>query len=248
MIKSILPDFVVAVDMFTDPPDPMLFPEEEQVIAHADERRRQEFGTARVCAHDALRKLGVRPGPVLPGLRGEPQWPTGVVGSITHCAGYRGAVVATASKVTAIGIDAEPNEPLVPGVLDAVSLPEERESLAKLAARHPRVQWDRMLFSAKESVFKAWFPLAKRWLDFQDILVNVDPAGGEFTAWLRVGGPRVRGQRITAFSGRWVSDAGLVLTAVVLPAPGRAATSTGAGVRRSPVYGRVQHPTYSRSS
>ncbi|MET8155297.1 4'-phosphopantetheinyl transferase superfamily protein [Sphaerisporangium sp. NPDC005289] len=241
MIKSILPDFVAAVDVFTDPPDPMLFPEEEQVVVHADDRRRQEFSTARVCAHDALRKLGVRPGPVLPGLRGEPQWPTGVVGSITHCAGYRGAVVAAASKVTAIGIDAEPNEPLVPGVLEAISLPEERESLAKLTARHPRVQWDRMLFSAKESVFKAWFPLAKRWLDFQDILINVDPANGEFTAWLRIGGPRVRGLRITVFSGRWVSDAGLVLTAVVLPAPGRAGSPRPGAVHRAPVQGRPPH-------
>ncbi|WP_248965191.1 4'-phosphopantetheinyl transferase family protein [Sphaerisporangium perillae] len=221
MIKSILPDFVAAADLLTDPPEPMLFPEEEQAIADADERRRQEFSTARVCAHDALRKLGVRPRPVLPGLRGEPQWPAGVVGSITHCAGYRGAVVAAVSKVSSIGIDAEPNEPLVNGVLDAISLPEERESLAKLTARHNRVHWDRMLFSAKESVYKAWFPMTRRWLDFQDILINVDPANGEFTAWLRIGGPRVRGLRITAFTGRWIVDVGLVLTAVVVPAPGR---------------------------
>ncbi|MFC4588509.1 4'-phosphopantetheinyl transferase family protein [Sphaerisporangium corydalis] len=225
MIKSILPDFVVAADLLTDPPDAALFPEEELAIIHADDKRRKEFSTARVCAHDALRKLGMRPSPVLPGLRGEPQWPPGVVGSITHCAGYRGAVVGVSSKVTTIGIDAEPNEPLVHGVLDAVSLPEERESLRRLAARHPRVHWDRMLFSAKESVYKAWFPLTKRWLDFEDVMISVDPANGSFSAWLRVTGPRVRGQRISAFGGRWMVDAGLILTAVIVPAPGRSGLS-----------------------
>ncbi|MEU8270038.1 4'-phosphopantetheinyl transferase superfamily protein [Sphaerisporangium sp. NPDC049002] len=238
MIKSILPDCVVAADVFTDAPEPALFPEEELAIIHADDKRRKEFGTARVCAHDALRKLGMRPSPVLPGLRGEPQWPPGVVGSITHCAGYRGAVLGISSKVTTIGIDAEPNEALVPGVLDAISLPEERESLRKLAARHPRVHWDRLLFSAKESVYKAWFPLTKRWLDFEDILINIDPVNGNFSAWLRVTGPRVRGQRITAFSGRWVAEAGLILTAIVVPSPGRSGPPRH-GAQRPLGHGRL---------
>jgi 4'-phosphopantetheinyl transferase EntD len=239
MIKSILPDCVVSADVFADPPEPVLFPEEELAIIHADDKRRKEFSTARVCAHDALRKLGMRPSPVLPGLRGEPQWPPGVVGSITHCAGYRGAVLGISSKVMTIGIDAEPNEALVHGVLDAVSLPEERESLRKLAAHHPHVHWDRLLFSAKESVYKAWFPLTKRWLDFEDVMISIDPAHGNFSAWLRVTGPRVRGQRITAFSGRWVVDTGLILTAIVVPSLGRAglarpSTHRSAGHGRNP--------------
>ncbi|WP_405149872.1 4'-phosphopantetheinyl transferase superfamily protein [Sphaerisporangium sp. NBC_01403] len=238
MIKSILPDCVVAADVFADAPEPVLFPEEELAIIHADDKRRKEFSTARVCAHDALRKLGMRPSPVLPGLRGEPQWPPGVVGSITHCAGYRGAVLGIASKVTTIGIDAEPNEALVPGVLDAISLPEERESLRRLAARHPRVHWDRLLFSAKESVYKAWFPLTKRWLDFEDVLINIDPVNGNFSAWLRVTGPRVRGQRITAFSGRWVVEAGLILTAIVVPSPGRSGPPRH-GAQRPAGHGRL---------
>jgi hypothetical protein len=42
--------------------------------------------------------------------------------------------------------------------------PEERVWLARLRADHPWVCWDRLLFSAKESVYKAWYPLARRWL------------------------------------------------------------------------------------
>lgn len=243
MIKSILPDCVVSADAFTDPPEPALFPEEELAIINADDRRRKEFSTARVCAHDALRKLGMRPSAVLPGLRGEPQWPPGVVGSITHCAGYRGVVLGISSKVTTIGIDAETNEPLLPGVLEAVSLPEERDSLKRLAARHARVHWDRLLFSAKESVYKAWFPLTKRWLDFEDVMINIDPGNGNFSAWLRVTGPRVRGQRITGFSGRWVAESGLILTAVVVPSPGRSGFSRP-GAHRPAVHDRQQRAVH----
>jgi 4'-phosphopantetheinyl transferase EntD len=48
------------------------------------------------------------------------------------------------------------------GVLDRISLPDERAMLGDLAAPGPR--WDLLLFSAKESVYKAWFPLTGRWL------------------------------------------------------------------------------------
>ena len=53
--------------------------------------------------------------------------------------------------------------------------------------------WDRLLFCAKESVYKAWFPLAKRWLDFQDAAITVDPVRRTFTARLAGSGPAGRG-------------------------------------------------------
>ncbi|WP_327091554.1 4'-phosphopantetheinyl transferase superfamily protein [Nonomuraea sp. NBC_01738] len=217
MIETILPDCVVAADLFHDPPEATLFPEEERVIEQAVEKRRKEFTTARVCARTALGKLGLPPSPVLPGLRGEPQWPSGVVGSITHCAGYRGAVLGESLSVTTVGIDAEPNEPLANGVLEAVSLPEERADLALLSARMPQVRWDRMLFSAKESVYKAWFPLAKRWLDFEDAVITFDPGEQTFSARLLVTGPRVGGKRLSVLHGRWLVSRGLILTAIVIP-------------------------------
>ncbi|MGC4746842.1 4'-phosphopantetheinyl transferase family protein [Micromonospora sp. DT201] len=104
-----------------DPPDATLFPEEEKTVARAVDKRRQEFTTARWCARQAMARLGRPPMPVLPGPRGEPQWPDGLVGSITNCAGYRGAVLAKADVVTTVGIDAEPNEALPDGLLPAVS-------------------------------------------------------------------------------------------------------------------------------
>ncbi|WP_246090356.1 4'-phosphopantetheinyl transferase family protein [Nonomuraea deserti] len=217
LIGSILPPWVVAVDTFDDH-DAMLFPAEEEVISRSVETRRKEFVTARMCARQAMSLLGLPPQPLLPGLRGEPQWPKGFVGSITHCAGYRGAVVSPGSDTITIGIDAEPDEPLSNGVLEAISLPEERKALRALAADHPEVSWDRLLFSAKESVYKAWFPLAKRWLDFEDAILTFNPVLGAFSARLLVTGPHVDGQQLTGFTGKYMARDGLLLTAIVMAA------------------------------
>nr|WP_284287855.1 hypothetical protein [Angustibacter aerolatus] len=74
-------------------------------------------------ARQALRSLGVAPAPLPRGERGAPAWPLGVVGSITHCDGYRGAAVAAATECAAVGVDAEPAAPLPDGVLATVATP-----------------------------------------------------------------------------------------------------------------------------
>src|SRR5690606_5059600 len=133
--------------------------------------------------------------------------------SITHCDGYRAAVVGRAAEVTTIGVDAEPNGALTDDVLESISLPEERAELRRLSARHPQVHWDKMLFCAKESVYKAWFPLTKLWLGFEDALVTFDPIAETFSAHLLVMGPRVAGRPLTKLSGRWLVSRGLIVTA-----------------------------------
>jgi 4'-phosphopantetheinyl transferase EntD len=182
VIESILPAGAVAEEAFADPPGLTLYPAEEAVVARAVDKQRREFTTARACARAALARLGVPPGPIVPGPRGAPQWPAGVVGSMTHCDGYRAAVVARHRDLVAIGVDAEPHAPLPVGVLGTVTSAAERAHLTALAVAGSGRHWDRMLFSAKESVYKAWFPLTGRWLGFEDAAVTIDPAGGTFTA------------------------------------------------------------------
>ncbi|HEX5496707.1 MAG TPA: 4'-phosphopantetheinyl transferase superfamily protein [Mycobacteriales bacterium] len=221
MIERILPPEVCAVDTVDDAADAVLFPEEEPEVARAVDRRRREFATARHCARQALARLGLPATAIPRGPKGEPCWPAGVVGSITHCAGYRAAVVARGSDLHTVGIDAEPHGPLPDGVLGAVSLPAERDMLADLAATAPGTHWDRLLFCAKESVYKAWFPLTRAWLGFEDAEVSVDADLGTFAARLLVSGPQVGGARLTGFAGRWAVTDGVVLAAVALPvAPG----------------------------
>lgn len=219
LIECILPGPVAAAEAFEDDPGVSLFPDEHAVVTRAAETRRCEFITARMCAHKALAKLGVPPVPVIPGPQGAPRWPAGVVGSITHCDGYRAAAVARAAEVMSLGIDAEPNESLPEGgMLRTIARAEERMRLSDLAIRMPGICWDRLLFSAKESVYKAWFPLVQRWLGFESADVVFDVAEGTFAARLLVPGPLVAGAPLTSMAGRWMSGQGLLLTAVVIPA------------------------------
>jgi len=240
VIEKILPPAAACAEAFADPPGIALFPEEEALLAQAAAKRRREFTTARGCARDALAALGVAPAPILPGERGAPRWPPGVVGSITHCAGYRAAAVAHDRDLLTIGLDAEPDDMLPDGVLEIIALPAERARLRDLTAAAPDTRWDRLLFSAKESVYKAWFPLTRRWLGFEDADITIHPAPGTsadtdvpppvtsadtgvpahgtFEARLLVTAPAPAGAAPAGFTGRWLAADGLILTAIAVPA------------------------------
>ncbi|MGW1466700.1 4'-phosphopantetheinyl transferase family protein [Streptomyces sp. NPDC002308] len=229
MIEELLPDSVVVVESYGDDEADQgtLHPEEEAVIARAVVKRRREFTAVRTCARRAMEKLGAPPQPILPGERGAPRWPDGLLGSMTHCDGYRAAALARVTDLASLGIDAEPHGPLPEGVLLGIALPAEQRRLTGLAARQPEVHWDRLLFSAKESVYKAWFPLTGKWLGFEeaDIEIHADHTGpgaapqGRFRAELLVEGPLVGDRRVEHFEGRWIARQGLVTTAVTVPLP-----------------------------
>jgi enterobactin synthetase component D / holo-[acyl-carrier protein] synthase len=213
VLERILPEAVSVVST-REELEVELFPVEEAVVARAVEKRRREFVTVRACAREALARLGLPPEPVASGEKGEPLWPVGVVGSITHCDGYRACAVAREEDLLTIGVDAEPNLPLPDGLLPDIALPEERELLRQLAREDAAVQWERLLFSIKESVYKAWFPLAERWLGFEDAVVSIDRLRGSFTAHLLVPGPEVEGRELRSFQGRWLASDGLLIAAI----------------------------------
>ncbi|MEY9858428.1 4'-phosphopantetheinyl transferase EntD [Catenulispora sp. GAS73] len=248
MLSSLLPPEVEVEECFGDPEDAVLMPGEEAVIARAVDKRRMEYITTRHLARTALTRLGFPPVAIGTGGNREPLWPAGIVGSMTHCRGYRaaavarvgagggaavggpGAVASRLGTVTGLGIDAEPHGPLPEGVFDTIARPDEMPALAELAAERPQVRWDRLVFSAKESVYKAWFPVARRWLGFGEASVAFVPDEGMSGAGVVSGvgtmpGPmsgtfsaRIlqSGAPITQMSGRWTIESGLVLTAVTL--------------------------------
>jgi enterobactin synthetase component D / holo-[acyl-carrier protein] synthase len=223
LVSSVLPTTVAGdlayAELYSDPPDLAPLPDEEPLIAKSVAKRRNEFITVRHCARIALGELGVPPVPILKGDKGEPLWPDGVVGSLTHCAGYRGAVVGRTDSVRSVGIDAEPHDVLPQGVLGAITLDEERHEIAALPEG---LHWDRILFCAKEATYKAWFPLTKRWLGFEDahVVFDLDPTGGGttgvFVSKILIDGSALSGPPLTALRGRWSVERGLVLTAIVL--------------------------------
>ncbi|TKA00293.1 4'-phosphopantetheinyl transferase family protein [Actinacidiphila oryziradicis] len=228
MFESILPSEVIVEGTTDDASATPLLAEEAAVLSAATiEKRRREFTTVRHCARRALARLGLPPAPIVPGERGAPRWPQGILGSMTHCDGYRAAALARTTDFFSLGIDAEPAGPLPKGVLKAVSSPTERSALAALADRRPDVHWDTLLFSAKESVYKAWFPLTHRFLDFSGAELEFHPGSNSFTARLLIKGPVLPGHgTLSAFTGRWTQRQGLVLTAIAAPAVSGSSTET----------------------
>jgi 4'-phosphopantetheinyl transferase EntD len=100
------------------------------------------------------------------------------------------------------------------GILPEIVTPAESRRVTDLSAAWPDVHWDRVWFSAKEAVYKAWFPLTRQWLGFHDVEVTVDGASGRFLAQLLVPGARIDGECISSFSGRWLVRDSVTLTAV----------------------------------
>jgi 4'-phosphopantetheinyl transferase EntD len=214
LLAGLLPPVVSSVETREDRLDIELFPEEERALGAAVEKRRREFVTGRACAREALAGLGLPPSPLGSGERGEPLWPPGVVGSITHCEGYRACAVAPSSSVLMLGIDAERNAPLRQRVWEEVAHGRERELQdADAGGGH---HLDAVLFSAKEAIFKATYPLAHRWLGFGDAELTIDSSGA-FTARLLVPGPEVSGPPLRELAGRWAGDGDVVVTAVLVP-------------------------------
>jgi len=212
VIERVLPP-EVATAWTTGDPDVPLFPEEAALVAGAVPSRRREFATGRHCARLALARLGVPATAITTGDRGQPVWPNGIVGSITHCAGYRAAAAARRDRLRAVGIDAEPHRPLPAEVTDMVLLPEEQAHLARLAAPGPAVHWPAIAFSAKESLYKAWFTLTERWLGFHDARLRFD-RDGTFTAEIRIAAHTIEGTRVPPFAGNWHTDGSVIITAV----------------------------------
>jgi 4'-phosphopantetheinyl transferase EntD len=218
MIEQLLPTDVMVVEAFQDVPGEPVFPGEEDMVTNAAEGRRREFITSRRCAREALAKLGQSAVAIRSGARREPRWPAGIVGSITHTEGFRAAAVAPISVLASIGIDAEQNQPLPDGVEQHVTVPGELEMLANFAGSPTGTQWGRLLFSAKESVYKAWFPLTGRWLGFEDARLTIDPAAGTFVAKLLIDGTRLDGQPpLKELRGRFLVAHDLIATAVTIP-------------------------------
>jgi 4'-phosphopantetheinyl transferase EntD len=204
------------VEMFSDVSTSTLFTVEASRVAAAVEERQREFATVRYCARLALDRIGVPAVPILPDADGVPRWPRGIVGSMTHCRGYRAAVVARSSRLGGIGIDAEPHESLPDAVREFVLRDEETASLGFLHAVRPEVHWGRIFFCAKEAAYKAWFPLARRWLEFTDIRVELSPEG-TFVTRVFVRDTALDDAGSVRFRGRWVIRRGLVIAMAGLP-------------------------------
>ena len=196
----------------------MLFPAEEAAIARAVAKRRSEFATGRACARAALAKLGLPPVPIVPGLRGAPQWPAGVTGSITHCAGYRASAVARLTDVAGIGLDAEPNDALPGGVLERIAVAQEQAWLPGWPPRCPAWPGTGCCSAPRSRCTRpgSRSPGAGSASSRRPSPSSRRPAPSPRGCWSPPRPSTAAGW--TGFAGRWLARDGLVLTAVTVPA------------------------------
>ncbi len=190
-----------------------LLPEELALLRpETVERRRESFRLGRQAAHQALGVLGRDKGPILAGENREPIWPDGVVGSIAHAAGRGVALVAPSERSDGVGIDLEARRP-APELADLVPRAEERSWIDDLDEGEQR---DALLalFSAKESIYKAFFPRVGTFFGFD--AASLVPARDGFTAQLVADlDPDYPPHRTFDVWCGWQGD--LVLTRLVLP-------------------------------
>jgi 4'-phosphopantetheinyl transferase EntD len=209
----------VCVATGPDDDDAPLHPDEAELARAMGPARRREFASGRACARRALQALGAPNGPVLRGLRRAPQFPDGVVGSITHTNGFCAAAVARRASFAGVGLDAERDEALSERAVARICSPDELAALRALPGRSAE-RWGAVVFSAKETLYKAYFPITGVFIGFRDAEIALFPEledAGRFEARLvRRDAPDAAGQR--AFAGRYACDGSRVLTGLVIPA------------------------------
>ena len=153
-----------------------LHPAEENYFSQLSSvSRKEQYRSGRICAGEVLSKLGARGQPVLrdPQTR-EPLWPEGISGAITHSGNWAAAAAGKTSDVSGIGIDLEDLERQVDSRISRhVCIPEEQKWLQECGEDFLE-QNLKIIFSAKESIFKAFFPYTRTYLHFHDARILME--------------------------------------------------------------------------
>ena len=183
---------------------------ERGLIARAVESRRREFSTGRRLARRLLAERGIAPGPILRDDDRVPIWPASITGSISHCRDYAVVALCGADSCFGVGIDIEPDEAVKPGVERIVCTATERRWLdgedGDDEARGRRVK---LIFSAKEAVYKAFYPRVRVFWGFHDVALELDERRGCFVAALPTSAGRAH------VEGRFVRGHGTIVSGVL---------------------------------
>jgi 4'-phosphopantetheinyl transferase EntD len=161
------------------PADFTLRPAEAASCGRMSDKRLREFALGRYCARTALAALGANDCGIPKGDSRAPVWPAGIVGSISHTRTIAAAVVARDSELAGVGMDLESSRALKPDLVPMICRPEERAWLSGLADPGPAAK---IIFSAKESVYKCIWSTVRRYVDFQDVEITLDLDAGRYGA------------------------------------------------------------------
>jgi 4'-phosphopantetheinyl transferase EntD len=150
-------------------------------IATSVRKRQAEYFYGRLAARLALEHAGLPLLGVGTGTQRQPLWPAGVVGSITHNARHALAAALPLGPCRGIGIDIETlATPEQESSIASIALDgAERRILAAQAATLSPAAALTLVFSAKESFYKAVHARVGRFFGFEALrLTQVDYEGG----------------------------------------------------------------------
>lgn len=211
-LRALLPTGTSVAETRKLSPLETLLVEERAASASFVPKRAVEFATGRWCARQAMARMGIHGFPLLPNSDRAPMWPANIVGSITHTEGYCAAVVGHRDRFVGIGIDAEISGRAGKELWSILFTIEEIDWLAQLPAQQ-QVTMATVLFSAKESFYKAQYSFTNAWLEFQSAVVSVE---GDY--WnLKLVRPQGALARLRLpVSGRFAIRDRLVVTAIAI--------------------------------
>ena len=218
MFTSPFPEFI-SFYCKQDTPDQdfQLLPEEIAIAeSFGSKKRRDEFTLGRICAHRALSRFDLESVPILRNSETrEPCWPNSVWGSITHSAGFAAVAVGLKKEINGIGIDLESfSSSLDIKISRHVCVDSELEWLESLSTKQARRAL-RIIFSAKESIFKCLYPRTKTYFSFKDAEVSVNNDENKFSFKILKSFPRKIQQEFPQH-GRYSEMDKMLLTSVYI--------------------------------
>ena len=214
-LRGLFPSSVRVIELSDPARAEPLYPVEQAAIVRAVDKRKIEFALGRTAARKALAELVVAPGPLPHNDDRSVAWPDAAWGSITHADGICAAVATLRRDHAGIGIDAEVRGRVRPELWDHVAGPAEIGWFEAAGSTAQAAERATLLFSAKETFYKAQFCVSRAWVGFHDVILTIDESHG-FTVELLVDVADAfrRGQR---FTGTWAYSDQHALTGMVLP-------------------------------
>jgi 4'-phosphopantetheinyl transferase EntD len=128
---------------------------------------RRASGAARIVARELLSRLGMPVCAIPKTASGFPIWPKDLVGSIAHDCDIAIVAIARANEIVSLGVDVESPDSMHVELSKLVATNAERRQIGN----NPFLTG--LLFTAKEAVYKAVYPLDMIFLDFSDIEVDL---------------------------------------------------------------------------
>ncbi len=172
MIEDLLPEGVWSFFTASKFGEEKLLTEELMCTGDLGEKRLQDFATGRYCAHQCLTRVGINQ-PVLSGASGNPIWPEGILGSISHSEYLTGAIISNSTDYLSLGLDIETIGRVEHDLWFLFFTQSEIRQLESFSLKK-QYEMSTVFFSVKEAYYKMQYPITRTFMDFHECEIQSD--------------------------------------------------------------------------